>query len=64
MILRIIIICVGFICSCGPASEDRTKMHADAKRIKDSMEKHLQERLQEAEGSVNIPVQPATSNSN
>jgi hypothetical protein len=39
-------------------------MHADAKRIKDSMEKHLHERLQEAEGSVNIPVQPATSNSN
>lgn len=64
MILRIFFISACFICSCGPASEDRTKMHADAKRIKDSMEKHLHERLQEAEGPINVPVQPATSNSN
>jgi hypothetical protein len=51
-----------FVFSCGPASEDRAKMHSDAKHIKDSMEKHLKQRLEEAEGPWSPPLAPATSN--
>lgn len=49
------LVCSLLLFSCKPAMEDKEKMHANAKRMSDSIEKAIDDAL----NSVSITPQPA-----
>ena len=54
----IILALFGWLIACGPAAEDRQKMHNRAKEFQDSIANFIRQRMNEAEMQPNGTVRP------